>query len=204
MTDIAMTPDMYAGPQTPFGGPSLEWHFNNTVITKEDSDEKTRIGVRGLPLVIQADFTHLRRMLTQEFPRTEANIHRKIINASLPIVERFVEAAPQHQKMREEAFMSITSTSDTREWSMKRRSNYEINLGAVEPESTSIYVKNSDQVSRIRNMAEDLGISPGIMTIICLSAGLAQSVDTTWVPLTIREATIKEVKFFQRWLHEVK
>src|SRR5271157_5558510 len=122
MTDILMSSNMYAGPTTPFGGPSLEWFFSNTIITKEDSDEKARIGFRGLPIVISGTFVHLRRILTQEYPRTEANIHRKISIVGVPIIERLVEGAPQHQAKMEKAFQSISSVADTREYEMNLQS----------------------------------------------------------------------------------
>jgi hypothetical protein len=202
--DIPMNPDSYNGPKTPFFGPSLEWHFSNMVITPDEAEQKARISISNPPVILGATFDHLRRILTQEYPRTEANIQRKILAVGLPINEAAIERNPRIVESQELAFQSIKSVSRTRDYRMKREAIYKIDLGDVEDdrESTSIYAKNNDHVSRIRNMAKDVRVTMGNMTILCLAAGLAQSVDPLWVPVPIREAMIEEVKFFHKWLAE--
>lgn len=203
--NFPMSPDTYVGPKTPFGGPSLEWEFSNITITTEESEEKARLTAH-LPVSISGNLTHLRKMLTQEYPRTEANIQRKVLSTGIPIIEGFLELHPYISWRQEAAFQSMKSTRRTKDYQMKTKSIYVVDLGPVEGRSSpsSVYARNQEQTNKVRNMAKDTGLTLGDITILCLAAGLAQSVDPAWVPVALREDYVEEVKCFCQWLEASK
>lgn len=202
--EIPIPRDAYTGPATPFGGASLEWEFGKIILVGEEEGEDTRISVYGIPIVIPAIISHIRRYLKEEYPKSSANVQRKVTSMGIPIIERIIERNHFHLDRVERAIMSLTSPSSTRDLRMKSASIYEFDLGEPAKGSTSIYFKNKDYARRVRNMREDIGLTNSQIIILCLTAGLAQSVDPNWVPVPLREAFIKEIKFFGKWLEEQK
>jgi len=198
-------PKTYTGLKPAFGGPSLEWYFSNTIISKEETEQKIRIGVRRMPLVISQEVSYLRDLLkVSEFPNNTANFQRKITLVGIPIVGRIIEQHPLLYRRKRDLFLE-SSLDDQRILAMSMRNSYEFNLGREEDkDSHSVYLKNSEQATAIRDIGEVIGLNPGQVTTLCLVAGLAQSVDPSWVPVKKREAFIGEVRFFSKWIAKLE
>lgn len=187
----------YTGPATPFGGPSLEWSFSSAPEAGE-VEEDARISVGGLPTIIMGVVAHIRR-IAELYPRSAASVHRKVLCVGVPIIENLIEKNPSLSSKLDRALMS-SAEDQLREFRIRKGGVYPISLGPQENTPHSIYTRNKSYISRIRNISEDIGPSVSKITILCLVAGLAQSLDPAWVPLKWRELFIQEIRFFEKWL----
>ena len=192
----------YTGLPTPFGGPSLEWTFSSGPQGSESEDDDARLGVGGLPVVIIAIVAHIRR-IAELYPKSAANVHRVVLCVGIPIIETFTERNPNIANRIDQALMS-SDDEGLRELRIRRGSIYPVSLGPQEKSPHSIYARNKSYTSRIRNMAEDIGLPVSKIAILCLVVGLAQSLDPAWVPLKWRESFIQEIQFFEKWLKRGK
>ena len=188
----------YTGLPTPFGGPSLEWAFDSGPQGSEGDEDDARLGVGGLPVIVVAIVAHIRR-IAELYPKSAANVHRIVLSLGVPIIESLVERNPNIANRIDQALMS-SDDEGLRELRIRRGGFYPVSLGPQEKNPHSIYAKNKSYTSRIRNMAEDIGLSVSKIAILCLVAGLAQSLDPTWVPPKWRESFVQEVQFFEKWL----
>lgn len=196
--EIQIPDKAYNGPPTPFGGPSLEWIFDNIRFSPEESED-ARLSSRGVPESIVASVTHLRRILPYDFPKNSANVQRKILCCGVPIVEDIVRKYPKRVESMERLYFK-SGDDDLRTYLMKNTSVYQVNLGPVDKGQYTVFTKNKEQASRIRNLSEDLGLPVSRLVVLCLTAGLAQSTEESWVPTTWRQRFIKEIRFFDQWL----
>lgn len=188
----------YTGPPTTFGGPSLEWTFSSSPMLGEPNEDDARIGIASLPTIVLAVMAHIRRV-AELYPRSLANVERMTLCVGVPIIEDFVERNPGLANKLDQALMS-SGEDDMREFRIRAGGVYPISLGPQERDPHGIYAKNKSYTSRIRNMSEDIGLSASKIAILCLVAGLAQSLDATWVPPKWRESFIQEIQFFEKWL----
>ena len=188
----------YIGPPTPFGGPSLEWSFSNNPVANEPDEDDARLSTAGLPTIILGVMGHIRRV-AELYPRSLANVERNALCIGIPIIEDFVRGNPGMASRLDYALM--TSGEDgLREFRIRSKAVYPFTLGPQEMGTHSIYAKNKSYTSRVSNVSEDIGLSKSKVTILCLAAGLAQSLDPAWVPLKWRESFIQEIRFFEKWL----
>jgi len=196
--DVPVPFGAYTGLPTPFGGPSLEWSFSSSPLVSEPDEDDARLSVRGLPTVIRGVVAHIRRVV-ELYPRSSANVHRIVLCVGIPIVENLIERNPNLASKLDQALM-LSGEDGLREFRIRSGGVYPFSLGPQEIGAHSIYAKNKSYTSRVRNIAEDIGLSVSKITILCLVAGLAQSLDPAWVPLRWRESFIQEIQFFEKWL----
>ena len=188
----------YTGLPTPFGGPSLEWSFSSSPVASEPGEDDARLSVTSLPTITLGVMAHIRRV-AELYPRSLANVERITLCVGIPIIEGLVEGNPGLASRLDYALM--TSGEDgLREFRIRSGAVYPVSLGPQEKNPHSIYVRNKSYTSRVSNMSEDIGLSKSKVTILCLVAGLAQSLDPTWVPLKWKESFIQEIWFFEKWL----
>jgi len=192
----------YTGPSTPLGGPSLEWTFSSSSLLSEPDEEDSRLSVGSLPTIILGVMAHIRRV-AELYPRSLANVERTTLCVGVPIIENFVAGNPGLASRLDHALMS-SGDDGLREFRIRSKAVYPFSLGPEERDPHSIYAKNKSYTSRVSNMSEDIGLTKGRVTTLCLVAGLAQSLDSSWVPLKWREAFIQEVQFFEKWLKREK
>lgn len=195
--EIPIPNGAYSGLPTPFGGPSLEWEFSSAPDIGE-MEEDARLSVGGLPTIIMGVVTHIRR-IAEVYPKSSAGVHRRVLCVGVPIIEGFVESNPMLADSLDRALM-MSAEDGVREFRIKKSRTYPLSLGPQEVAPRSIYARNKNYVSRVWNMSEDIGLSVSKLTILCLVAGLAQSLDPAWVPPKWRESFIQEVRFFEKWL----
>jgi len=188
----------YTGPPTPFGGPSLEWSFSSSPIASEPDEDDARLSVRSLPTIILGVMAHIRRV-AELYPRSLANVERITLSVGIPIIEDLVEMYPGISNKLDQALMA-SGDDDLREFRIRRGAVYPVSLGPQERDAHSVYAKNKNYTSRVSNMSEDIGLPKSKIAILCLVAGLAQSLDPAWVPLRWREAFVQEIQFFEKWL----
>jgi len=188
----------YTGKATPFGGPSLEWESENPLPEEEFSDD-ARFSVRNVPLIVNEVAYHIKRLLPREWPKSTANVQRRVLTLGIPIIESIVGNSGDLVDKKDKALMSSTITS-MKELSLRSSRNYLIELGTENGSQQTIYARSKGQVSTVKGIAEDLGLPISKVTILCLIAGLAQSVDKTWVPEHWRSRFIEEIRDFKRWL----
>ena len=196
--DIPVPFGAYTGPTTPFGGPSLEWTFSSSPVIGELNEDDARIGVASLPTIVLAVMAHIRR-IAELYPRSLANVERMTLCVGVPIIESLVEVNPNLANKLDQALMS-SGEDGMREFRIRAGGVYPVSLGPQEKDPHGVYAKNKSYTSRIRNMSEDIGLPVSRIATLCLVAGLAQSLDSTWVPLKWREAFVQEVRFFEKWL----
>ena len=198
--EISIPRGAYTGKPTPFGGPSLEWEFEIPILDGEYSDD-ARISVRGLPIIINSIISHLRRHLSDEFPKSSANVQRKVLTVGIPIIGRIVSNHPSVIGRIDRAIME-SSESEMRDLLMKQSNHYILKLGEKSIGQHAIFARNKEQTSIVKNISEDIGLPVSQVTILCLSAGLAQSLDPMWIPLKWRGSFVREVRFFEKWMRE--
>ena len=192
----------YTGLPTPFGGPSLEWLFSSSPLVSEPDEDDARLSVGSLPTIVLGVMTHIRRV-AELYPRSLANVERMALCVGVPIIEDFVGGNPGLVSKLDRALMS-SGEDGLREYRIRSKAVYPFSLGPEERDPHSIYAKNKSYTSRVSNMSEDIGLTKGRVTTLCLVAGLAQSLDSTWVPLKWRESFIQEIRFFEKWMKRGK
>lgn len=190
--------DAYTGLPTPFGGPSLEWSLSGNSPAVEADEDDVRLSVASLPTIILGITAHIRR-IAELYPKSAANVHRKVLCVGVPIIEDFIERYPNLANRLDQSLMS-SGDDELREFRIRRGVVYPVSLGPQEKGAHSIYARNKDYTLRVSNMSDDIGLSKSKIAILCLVAGLAQSLDSTWVPLKWRESFIQEIRFFEKWL----
>jgi len=188
----------YTGLPTPFGGPSLEWESENPLPEDEYSDD-AKFSVRNVPIIVNEITYHIKRLLLKEWPKSTANVQRRLLTLGIPIIENSVLDFPDLTTKKDKALMRSTVTS-MKEVVLRGERNYLFELGPHHEGPQTIYARSKGQVSIVKGIAEDLGLHIGKVVILCLVAGLAQSLDENWVPKQWRERFIEEVRDFIKWL----
>ncbi len=166
------------------------------------STEAVSVPVSGLPTLINDLVSfRLKRSLTGTWRKSRANIHRLCVQAKLEWMEKLAE---DHPRFRDDMAKVLESGDERARAEMRRGSlRYEVKdmlLGEKSDKTQRIYCNDKDEATRIHNVADDLGLSVSVVTVLILVAALAWSEDEQCVPTVHRDRFAGIIADFDRRL----
>jgi len=118
-----------------------------------------------------------------------------LIRCGLRVVEDILKASPRNKAKRRGAIQA--NDTDTR-YEYLSRCYSMVHLGAASVRAVVVFTLDEQDRARLMELANTYGLANSTMTIVAMTAGVAQS--TVVVPKAFRERAVSEISRFKKWL----
>ena len=200
--EIAIPEGAVFTPPPAFGGLSLESEAENHFVDYIKAKDCT-LKVDALPASVYFSLWNVAERLPhrQSSRISIANAERTVLPVGLRVIREIVDQFPHIAERTQQAIM----TRPLIELVEMPEINFTVNVGPVHKSGKSnpnptIFANNAWEVSEVHSIANTLNMPVQTITKLCLIAGLAQSMDTTWVRADWKRGFIEEVRRFRNKL----
>ena len=173
------------------GSHSLETYVSEYM--PDRTAELIPIHIRNLPELVWATILHLQG----KHPKLDsaAQVTLALIEVGLLVLTEMVKGIPPFKALMDRAYLE----GDEGQRLELLKSQFEVGISASKLNKT-VYCISKVTLSRLNELADNLGLSRPTIAILALVAGMAQSI--IWVPDRHRNKALEEIKEFERWVEK--
>lgn len=171
------------------GSHSLETYVGEYM--PEAAADLVPIRIRNLPELVWATILYLQG----KHPKlaSAAQVTLALVEVGLPVLTEMVKGIPTFKALMDRAYLE----GDESQRLELLKSQFEVRISASKLTKT-VYCISKETLSRLNELADDLGLSRSTMAILALVEGMAQSM--VWVPGKHQNKALEEIREFEKWV----